>query len=66
MLTEPLWKYQSIELHIKDKSEFKGLRDNENNMLAGSWNFHQLLDGLNTTEGHRVPLLVNDWDVTPT
>lgn len=72
-LTEPLWKYQSIEsdasfavrmpykLHIKDKARFKGLRDNENNMLAGSWTFHQLFDGLNTAEGHLVPLLAIRW-----
>jgi hypothetical protein len=71
--TESLWKYQSIEssvifnarkpyrLHIKDKAQFKGLRDNENNMFAGSWTFHQLFDGLHTVEGHGVPLLAIQW-----
>lgn len=72
-LVEPLYKYQSIEsdatfvarnpykLHIKDKSRFRALRDNENNMFAGSWTFHQLFDGLNTTEGHLIPLMAIKW-----
>mmetsp|Transcript_17327 Transcript_17327/g.47308 ORF Transcript_17327/g.47308 Transcript_17327/m.47308 type:complete len:361 (+) Transcript_17327:452-1534(+) len=72
-LGEPLHKYQCIEkdslfatrnpykLHLKDKAKFKELRENENNMLAGSWPFHQLLDGLNTREGHGVPLLSIGW-----
>lgn len=51
-----LKKYQKVEsdawcgkvgaykLHLKDKAiaEFKDLRCNENNMLAGSWIFHQV------------------------
>ena len=30
-------------------------------MLAGSWNFHQLFDGLHTNEGHLVPSLGIEW-----
>ena len=60
-----LGKYQSIErfsfghkpyqLHLKDKAKFKDLQANQNNMLCGSWHFHQKLDGLMITEG--IPLL---------
>jgi len=39
----------AYRLHIKDKAKFKNMRDNPNNLLAGSWTpFHQHLDGLNT------------------
>ena len=30
-------------------------------MLAGSWNLHQLFDGLHTSEGHLVPSLGIEW-----
>ena len=43
------------KLYLKDKAKFKKLQTNENNMLCGSWSFHQKLDGLMTTEG--IPLL---------
>ena len=62
-----LFKFQSIEdhtrrghdkfyqLHLKDKARFKELKYNENNLIAGTWLFHQFLDALNVDEG--VPLL---------
>ena len=37
--------------HLKDKSKFKTLQNNENNLLAVSWPFHQMMDGLNTDQG---------------
>jgi hypothetical protein len=41
----------AYRLHIKDKAKFKILKDNPNNLLAGSWTpFHQFFDGLNTPE----------------
>mmetsp|Transcript_47005 Transcript_47005/g.112936 ORF Transcript_47005/g.112936 Transcript_47005/m.112936 type:complete len:301 (+) Transcript_47005:262-1164(+) len=41
----------AYRLHIKDKAKFRDLRDNPNNLLAGSWTpFHQHLDGLNTPD----------------
>jgi hypothetical protein len=42
--------------HLHDKAENKGLQNNENNMVAASWYFHQLLDGINTED--KFPLLV--------
>jgi hypothetical protein len=36
--------------HFKDKSKFKSLQNNDNNMLAASWTFHQMMDGLNTVD----------------
>ena len=60
----PLVRFQSVDklvphikhykCHLKDKSKFKVLQNNETNMLAASWNFHQQLDGLNVEEG--IPL----------
>ena len=60
----PLVRFQSIDklvphikhykCHLKDKAKFKRLQNNENNMLAASWTFHQQLDGLNVDEG--IPL----------
>jgi hypothetical protein len=32
------------------------LENNENNLVAASWRFHQMMDGLNTAEG--IPLVV--------
>jgi hypothetical protein len=37
--------------HLKDKAKFKSLQANENNMLAASWPFHQMMDGLHTEDG---------------
>lgn len=70
-VTEPvepnaaLTRYQSIDklvphvnhykCHLKDKAKFPKLKNNENNMVAASWTFHQLMDGLNTSEG--IPLV---------
>jgi len=52
-------------LHLKDKAllEFKSLRYDEDNLLAGSWTFHQFLDGLDLPDTpHRVPqLAVKPW-----
>ena len=63
--TTELAKYQSIDkllphlkqykCHLKSKSKFKKLQNDENNIVAASWTFHQLLDGLNTEEG--IPLV---------
>ena len=61
----PLVRYQSIDkliphiehykCHLKDKAKFKSLQNDENNMVAASWPFHQMMDGLNTMEG--IPLV---------
>lgn len=48
-------------LHLKVKAKFKVLRDDVNNMVSGSWAFHQLFDGLDTSEDHRIPLLSMGW-----
>jgi hypothetical protein len=37
--------------HLKDKSKFNSLQCNENNMLAASWPFYKMMDGLNTEGG---------------
>uniref|UniRef100_A0A6T7I4N0 Uncharacterized protein n=1 Tax=Attheya septentrionalis TaxID=420275 RepID=A0A6T7I4N0_9STRA len=71
-LTEPaendsaLIKYQSIDkmplgvvqykCHLHDKAKNKRLQNNENNMVAASWYFHQLLDGVHTDD--KIPLVV--------
>mmetsp|Transcript_33718 Transcript_33718/g.70103 ORF Transcript_33718/g.70103 Transcript_33718/m.70103 type:complete len:417 (-) Transcript_33718:69-1319(-) len=57
----PLVRYQSIDklvphlkhykCHLKDKAKFQSLHNNENNMIAASWTFHQQLDGLNVEDG---------------
>mmetsp|Transcript_15487 Transcript_15487/g.29572 ORF Transcript_15487/g.29572 Transcript_15487/m.29572 type:complete len:271 (-) Transcript_15487:27-839(-) len=55
----PLVKYQSVDRrqfglnHYKAKN--KTYQNNENNMIAASWTFHQMLEGLNTEEN--IPLL---------
>lgn len=70
-VTEPvepgaqLAQYQSIDklvphidhykCHLKDKAKFKHRQKNESNMVAASWSFHQMMDGLHTTEG--IPLV---------
>lgn len=61
----PLVIYQSVDkrlfglkhykCHLHDKAKKKTYQNNENNMIAASWAFHQMLDGLNTDE--RIPLL---------
>lgn len=62
MASNDLVKYQSIEDHtrrghdnfyqmnLKDKALFKALKNNENNIIAGTWIFHQHLDALNLDE----------------
>ena len=66
--------YQSIEapslfratkpyqLHLIDNAECKKrkkhLMTSDDNMLAGSWDMHQVFDGLNATAGHMVATLV--------
>ena len=41
----------AYRLHIKNKSKFRNLEKNPNNLLAGSWTpFHQFFDGLNTPD----------------
>ena len=57
--------YQSVDvvtvglkpykLHLKDKAKFKNLQNDENNMVVGSWQFHQYFDGLNVEDG--IPLV---------
>eukprot|EP00545_Synedropsis_sp_CCMP1620_P011822 CAMPEP_0119014332 /NCGR_PEP_ID=MMETSP1176-20130426/9529_1 /TAXON_ID=265551 /ORGANISM="Synedropsis recta cf, Strain CCMP1620" /LENGTH=352 /DNA_ID=CAMNT_0006967487 /DNA_START=22 /DNA_END=1080 /DNA_ORIENTATION=- len=61
----PLARYQCIDkqlpglmsykCHLKDKAKFKKLQNNENNMLAASWSFHQMMDGLRTND--RLPMV---------
>jgi hypothetical protein len=60
----PLFRFQCLEdpsifsatgtlpyrLHLKPQAKFKALRKMDDNILAGSWAFHQLLDGLNTVD----------------
>jgi hypothetical protein len=41
--------------HLKGRAKFRNLASNENNMVAASWLFHQMMDGLNTVEG--IPLV---------
>ena len=62
-----LVKYQCVDkqvrglmpykCHLKDKTKCKTLQKNENNMLAASWPFHQLMDGLST--GECIPMVAN-------
>ena len=59
-VASPLALFQSLEelnpnirpyrCHIKPQSQFKNLKDNESNILACSWLFHQYLDGVNTED----------------
>ena len=61
----PLVMYQSVDIrqlglkhdkcHLYDKAKNKAYQNNENNMIAASWLFHQMLDGLHTDE--KIPLL---------
>ena len=50
--------YQPYKCHILSKMDFPDLK---NNMLAMSWPFHQLFDGLNTIDevsgGFDIPLI---------
>lgn len=57
----PLARFQSIDkpiphlrhykCHLNDKAKFKLLQNDENNMVAASWTFHQQLDGLDVEDG---------------
>ena len=58
--TSPIGKYQCLDkqvvgynpykCHLKDKAKFKSLQSNENNIVAASWQLHQLMDGLNSID----------------
>lgn len=62
-VNNPLVSFQSLEkvecfgvlnaykMHLKDKANSKKLAGNENNILLGSWQCHQYLDGLHTADG---------------
>ena len=72
-MDDPLYKYQSLErpqefsetgtkpyrCHLKPKAKFAKLANESNNQLAGTWLFHQWLDGLHTfaDEEDDVPIL---------
>ena len=72
-MDDPLYKYQSLErpqefsetgtkpyrCHLKSKAKFAKLANESNNQLAGTWLFHQWLDGLHTfaDEEDDVPIL---------
>lgn len=43
--------YNPYKCHLKDKAKFKSLQNNESNLVAASWQLHQQMDGLNSTEG---------------
>ena len=57
----PLGQYQCLDkqmigfnpykCHLKDKAKFKSLQSDENNIVAASWQLHQLMDGLNSVDG---------------
>ena len=61
----PITIYQSLEgllaglkhvkCHLHDKAKNKKLQNDENNMVAASWPFHQMMDGISTKES--IPLL---------
>lgn len=61
----PLAQYQSLDrhmaklnhvkCHLHDKAKNKKLQNDENNMIAASWPFHQMMDGIATTE--KIPTL---------
>ena len=36
--------------HVKPKAQFDKLKNKEYNTIAASWTFHQMFDGLNTTD----------------
>ena len=60
--------YQSIDVcvgtnkpykcHLKDKARFKAVARDQNNLLAASWPFHQMLDGLNNVDDMSVVKLL--------
>ena len=62
---EDIVMYQSVDIrklglkhykcHLYDKAKNRAYQNDENNMIAASWPFHQMLDGLNTDE--KIPLL---------
>ena len=66
-LDDPLFKYQCLErpqelyklrpycCYLKSRSKFPKLVNDPNNELAGTWCFHQWLDGTNTQDD--VPIL---------
>ena len=51
-------------IHLIDKAyckkvkSYKRLIDDDNNKIAGSWDLHQVFDGLNTQEGPSIATLV--------
>ena len=72
---DPLFRWQTLErndiigqpyrCHLIDK-KFDGSRrkkKDNNNFLAGSWPFHQLLDGLNLSTPNLVPGLQVEFDM---
>mmetsp|Transcript_19548 Transcript_19548/g.42141 ORF Transcript_19548/g.42141 Transcript_19548/m.42141 type:complete len:345 (-) Transcript_19548:419-1453(-) len=62
--TDPVAIYQSLDVcvgtnrpykcHLKDKARFRSVARNQNNLLAASWNLHQMLDGLNNMDSMSV------------
>ena len=58
---DPLLMYQAVDVcvgstkhykcHLKDKATFKNLQNKDDNVVAASWPFHQMLDGLNVVGG---------------
>lgn len=62
--TDPVAIYQSLDVcvgtnrpykyHLKDKAIFQTVARNQNNLLAASWNLHQMLDGLNNMDSMSV------------
>ena len=55
--SDPVALYQSLDVcvgrtkpykcHLKDKAKYRSVAKDPNNILAASWPFHQMLDGLN-------------------
>jgi len=61
-LDKPLVGFNPYKCHLKDKAKFKSLQNNENNMVAASWELHQQMDGLNSIDGiPGVALSVVKW-----
>lgn len=72
-MDDPLYKYQCLErpqefvetgtkpyrCHLKPKARFAKLANEFNNQLAGTWLFHQWLDGLHTCvdDDNDIPIL---------
>lgn len=42
--------FRPYKMHLKSQADFPKLRANHNNILSGSWQFHQLFDGMNLSE----------------